>query len=81
LSGIKSALKLARMAKLQIFPPWWLEVGTEVCSNCDHMYVYETEHRCAHCDGAVCSNCYEPTSSTCHKCGKQEQESSIDIDL
>lgn len=36
---------------------WWLEPGTETCSECGHAYVYETEYRCIGCDVTICSIC------------------------
>jgi len=82
-SGIKTApgitLGMKTMAKLKLFQPWWLEVGTEACSVCDHLYVYETEHRCNECDAPTCSHCIEPSTSVCLPCSRKE--ASIDIEL
>jgi len=47
------------MAKAQAVMPWWLENGTEICSICHHLYLYETEFRCSDCDGPTCPNCVE----------------------
>jgi hypothetical protein len=68
------------MAKRRFLQPWWLEVGTEICPVCHHVYPYETEYRCKKCDGPVCETCLEPTHKVCKSCAK-ENESSIDIEI
>ncbi len=47
------------MAKLRLASPWWLEPGTEICPACHHLYLYETEYRCADCDAPRCPNCVQ----------------------
>jgi hypothetical protein len=37
--------------------PYWLDDGTETCSSCSHVYVYEMECRCAACDRGICCHC------------------------
>jgi len=56
------------MAKRSYSTPWWLEDGTEICSVCHHLYIYETEYRCSECDGGVCSECVDMTSMSCLLC-------------
>jgi hypothetical protein len=56
------------MAKRADSRPWWLEDGTEICSVCHHLYLYETEYRCSDCDGGVCAECIELTFMTCVPC-------------
>ena len=51
------------MAKRQQVTPWWLEDGTEICSPCGQTYAYQTEYRCAFCDGPICALCVETTVS------------------
>ena len=58
---------------------WWLEAGTELCSACDQLYLYETEYRCADCDGPRCRDCVQVRQSltvclTCFDCSGQEVE-------
>jgi hypothetical protein len=50
---------MARRAKHQT--PWWLEQGTESCSNCNHTYAHRTEVFCFDCDGPVCAVCVQQT--------------------
>ena len=67
------------MAKGSHSRPWWLEDGTEICSVCHHLYLYETEYRCSDCDGAVCSECIELTLMSCFPCaGNYEQRVGAD---
>lgn len=68
------------MAKRQFLQPWWLEDGTEICSVCHHLYLYETEYRCVDCDGPVCANCIETTRMVCSPCAKHD-EVSIEIEM
>jgi len=56
------------MVKRSFSRPWWLEDGTEICSVCHHLYLYETEYRCSECDGAVCTECVVVASVTCLPC-------------
>lgn len=37
--------------------PYWLEGGTETCSGCTHLYVYQMEYRCVACDRGICCHC------------------------
>lgn len=66
------------MVELRIVQAWWLEAGTEVCPACHHLYLFETEYRCADCDGPICSDCVlERVSLTvvcpaCFECGEEE---------
>jgi hypothetical protein len=47
------------MRNPRLVNPWWLEPGTEICPTCHHVYLYETEYRCADCDVARCGNCIQ----------------------
>jgi hypothetical protein len=69
------------MAKRGFLQPWWLEVGTEICPVCHHMYPYETEYRCARCDGPVCSTCLEPTRKVCTPCSQSNDDAEDYIDI
>jgi len=65
------------MAKAKRNPRWWLEGGTEICPACSHAYVYETQSRCAACDGAVCMECVQTVSleTFCPDCVEPSVES------
>jgi len=63
------------MAKRSYSKPWWLEDGTESCSVCHHLYLYETEYRCSECDGAVCPGCVELTLMICLPCSETDEHS------
>jgi hypothetical protein len=52
----------SEMAKRRQVTPWWLEEGTEICSPCGQAYAYQTEFRCAFCDGPICPFCVETMS-------------------
>jgi hypothetical protein len=80
MSGTKAALRKRKMARRQLSQPWWLEPGTEICSVCSHLYLFETEYRCIDCDGPVCSACIETTSMVCLPCA-DHTETLIEIDL
>jgi hypothetical protein len=69
------------MAKRQISRPWWLESGSEICSVCSHVYLFETEYRCNDCDGPVCSGCIETTRMVCLPCVNSEAGTTVDITL
>lgn len=58
-------------------PRWWLESGSEVCSECGHTYAYGTAYRCVECDVAFCSLCIEGTISEvlCVTCRLPQKES------
>ena len=56
------------MAKLRELTPWWLDEGTEICSPCGQTYAYQTEFRCAFCDGPLCPMCVELTVATEFAC-------------
>jgi len=68
------------MANRRFLQPWWLEVGTEICPICHHLYLYETEYRCDHCDGARCSDCDDAAQTNCLSCANG-QEDSLEIEL
>ena len=59
------------MSKRRILKPWWLEDGTEICSVCHHLYLYETQYRCADCDAAVCVECIEVAETICLPCANE----------
>jgi len=67
---------ILKMGKTTTSAPWWLETGTEVCSICHQLYIYETECRCSDCDGPACANCVtiESTSIICVPCSSSEEE-------
>src|ERR1043165_7797779 len=50
-----------RMAKYQRNRPWWLEDEGGICPACGQAYAYQTEYRCAACDGPICAMCVETT--------------------
>jgi hypothetical protein len=68
------------MAKRQLLKPWWLGDGTEICSVCHHLYLYETEYRCFDCDGGICLDCVELTRTVCLPCANNNEDS-IEIEL
>src|SRR4030095_13803408 len=50
--------RTVKMPKSRVLEPWWLLPGTEMCPVCHQLYLYETEYRCADCDGPTCENCF-----------------------
>jgi hypothetical protein len=58
--------------------PYWLEDGTESCSACTHLYVYEMEYRCVACDRGVCCHCVRVSVTTgevlCEACEAEAEE-------
>lgn len=66
--GTETALTFFNMPKTRREPPWWLEVGTEVCPACNHLYLYETEYRCFDCDGPLCPMCVVETTAVDISC-------------
>jgi hypothetical protein len=79
-SGTKTASVDGAMAKARFEQPWWLGSGTEICPICHHLYLYETEYRCADCDGPVCSDCVKVRESVtvvctpCFDCADSSEE-------
>jgi hypothetical protein len=66
--GTETALTFSIMQKSRRELPWWLEVGTEVCPACNHLYLYETEYRCFDCDGPLCPMCVVETTAVHISC-------------
>jgi len=77
--GTETALTFSIMPKSRRELPWWLEVGTEVCPACNHLYLYETEYRCFDCDGQLCPMCVEETIALHISCPTCRDESEIEV--
>ena len=73
---LKVLREYLKMGKAKTSAPWWLESGTEICSICHQVYIYETEYRCLDCDAGVCPDCVkvETNSIICIPCANYEQE-------
>jgi hypothetical protein len=58
--------------------PYWIDSGTERCTACTHVHVYEMEYRCVACDRGICCHCVRINVDTrevmCPECEADTQE-------
>jgi hypothetical protein len=58
--------------------PYWLDGGTETCSVCTHVHVYEMTFRCVACDRGICCHCVSvrvtSRESFCAACEAEQDE-------
>ena len=78
--GTEYASSLEAVRKIKHKRVWWLEEGAEVCPACGQTYAFQTEYRCAGCDGVVCVMCATQTTEIeifCPPCAGPTAESGV----